>query len=256
MRGISLNASKLQTEGLEHDRRWMLVNDAGTFISQRSHSELTKFIPSMVGDQMTISYGDSKMTIDTNALSDNHIDVTVFDSSMVATEVDPICSAWFSDQLGESLRLVKVSGQTNRIKDFEKYLPKDIGDLPSETRVSFADGYPYLILGTASMDQLNRKMDKDLDIDRFRANIIVETNEPHIEDSWSHIEIGSERLYVIKPCARCQVPTIDQQTGVKGKQPNMAMATYRKAGNKVNFGMNAVALTKGMITIGDAVRDL
>jgi len=254
MRGISVSEALLQAEGLEYDRRWMLVNDAGTFISQRTHPELTKFIPSIEDAKMSITYNGAVHVVGLDDLSENHIDVTVFDASMIATEMDAKSSAWFSSQLGESVRLVKVSGQTNRIKDFEKYITTQSDDLPTETTVSFADGYPYLILGSASMDFLNSKMDKDLNIDRFRANIIVETSEPHVEDTWNHIQIGDQRLYVIKPCARCQVPTIDQQTGVSGKQPNMAMARYRRDGNKVNFGMNAVALTKGLIGVGDEVK--
>ena len=249
MRGITLQSAQLEPEGFEHDRRWMLVDDAGTFISQRTHPELTMFISSIEGDLLTVAYKGSEIKIPIDDLTGEHIDVSVFDDQMKATIVSDEASKWFSERLNTSLRLVKVSSVTNRIKDFSKYVDTDQKD----TVVSFADGYPYLILSTASMAQLNSKMDVDLDIDRFRANIVVDTYHPHDEDSWKTIQIGDQHLLVIRPCARCQVPTIDQQTGQKGKQPNTALAGYRRDGNKVNFGMNGVSLTDGMVSVGDVI---
>jgi len=249
MRGISLPSAQLQPEGFVSDRRWMLVDDDGTFISQRTHPEMTMFIPSISRGILTVASKGEEITIPTEELTEDHIDVRVFDDNMKATVVSDEVSKWFSERLHTSLRLVKVSQVTNRIKDFSKYVVAE----PKETVVSFADGYPYLILGTASMDLLNSKMEVDLDIDRFRANIVVDTDQPHDEDIWKSIQIGDQQMIVIKPCARCQVPTIDQQTGEMGKQPNTALATYRRDGRKVNFGMNAVALTNGSVSVGDTI---
>jgi len=199
MRGISLPSAQLQPEGFEHDRRWMLVDDNGKFISQRMHAEMTMFIPNIIGDTLTVEYKGSQIQIPINELTADDIDVSVFDDNMKATVVSEEANQWFSDRLNTSLRLFKVSKVTNRIKDFSKYVDTD----QKETVVSFADGYPYLILSTASMDQLNSKMDVDLDIDRFRANIIVDVDHPHDEDAWKSIQIGDQRMLVVKPCARC-----------------------------------------------------
>lgn len=251
MRGIAVRSARLEQEGFEYDRRWMLVDDKGKFISQRTHPELAKFIPMIQGHDLVISYDDASFKWPLEQCTEEVISVSVFDDIMEAALVSDECSAWFSEQLGGSYRLVKVSSSTNRIKNFKSYLSDS--SIESTTTVGFADGYPYLMLGTASVNLLNSKMDEDLNIDRFRANIIIRTNEPHIEDTWKNIQIGDQQLYVVKPCARCQVPTIDQKTGIKGKQPNIALASYRKDGNKVNFGMNAVSLSDGVIHIGDAL---
>jgi len=252
MRGISLESALLQPEGFEYDRRWMLVDDNGTFISQRSHPRMTLFTTAIEDEMLIVRYDDAQIAIRVDELTDTHIDVSVFDDIMIATVVSEESNAWFSKHLNVSLRLVRVGHMTNRVKDFSKYVESD----QSQTTVSFADGYPYLILSSASMDLLNSKMDNLLNIDRFRPNIVVNTAKAHDEDQWQNIQIGNERMLVIKPCARCQVPTIDQQTGISGKQPNLALARYRRDGNKVNFGMNAVALTGGILKVGDEIQSL
>lgn len=254
MRGISLQSAELLPEGFKYDRRWMLVDPNGKFISQRTHPEMTLFKTSIDREVLMVKYLENEIKVNIEELSDRHIDVNVFDDTMKATIVGQQTDEWFSEQLKTPLHLVKVSAITNRVKDFSKYV--DSSNAPSNTVVSFADGYPYLILSTASMDLLNSKMEVGLDINRFRANIVVQSDMPHIEDSWKSIQIGNQKMLVVRPCARCQVPTIDQKTGIQGKQPNTALARYRRDGNKVIFGMNAVARTHGMLTVGDSVSEV
>lgn len=251
--GISVESARLQPEGFEYDRRWMLVNDKGKFISQRSHPILTQFYPDIHDRQLSIRYQDMRTTFGLDdQIDDSKIEVTVFDDIMYAREVDLSVSKWFSDILGEDVRLVKVSQVTNRIKDFRKYVDTD-RHASGRTVVGFADGYPYLILGTASMDYLNNKLDQSLSMDRFRANIVIKTDVPHIEDEWKALEIEDQKLIITKPCARCQVPNIDQQSGLSTKEPNHTLASYRRFENKIYFGMNAVSVTEGVLSIGDQI---
>ena len=251
MRGIEVPSAKLAEAGFEYDRRWMLVNEHNTFISQRTHPILTKFIPSIHENRLTVNYAHETLEIPFSEYADLHPEVSVFEHQMRATELSTRVNEWFSQQLQEAVRLVHQTTVTSRTKNFEKYVAP--GAPRTQTPVSFADGYPYLLLGTASMDLLNQKLDQALTIDRFRANIIVQTEQPHEEDHWQEIKIGTEKMLVIKPCARCQVTTIDQQTGERGKEPLRTLATYRKKGNKINFGANAISLSDGTLRVGDVL---
>ena len=252
MRAINISSARLRDAGFEHDRRWMLVDEAGAFLSQRTHEVFTQFVPSITDGQMQVNFGTERITFSLTESSTTTLPVSVFEDDMIAAEVDPQVSTWFSDQLGKRVRLVRRTGMTSRHKNFSKHVSPTTPRTSSP--VSFADGYPYLILGTASMELLNEKLDTPLPLDRFRANIYLETTEPHEEDHFGEIRVGTERMLVVKPCARCQVTTIDQLTGERGKEPLRTLATYRRVGKKVNFGANAVALTEGVIRVGDVVR--
>jgi uncharacterized protein YcbX len=124
----------------------------------------------------------------------------------------------------------------------------------NDESVSFADGMPYLILGQESLDDLNSRLEKPVPMDRFRPNIVFSGGQPYVEDSWKKIRIGAVRFQVVKPCARCVLTTIDQETGLQGKEPLKTLAGYRTLGNKVYFAQNMVALETGTIRIGDQIR--
>jgi len=106
--------------------------------------------------------------------------------------------------------------------------------------VSFADGYPLLMISEESLSQLNEKLTHPIKMDRFRANLIVKGGHPHIEDEYHDIQVGKVRLKALKPCSRCSVITIDQATTQKTKEPLATLSEYRKVGNKVLFGQNLI----------------
>jgi uncharacterized protein YcbX len=124
---------------------------------------------------------------------------------------------------------------------------------PFKTKVSLADGYPYLILGEKSMNELNERMEEKLNIDRFRPNIIVSTDVAHEEDAWNNFKLGDAELKIIKPCARCIIPTIDQKSAEQGKEPLKTLATYRKKDNQIFFGANAIVTVQGKISVGNEI---
>ena len=245
MAGICLEQANIQTEGLEYDRRWMLVDDKGRFISQREDSRLCLFKPVFTDYGMIVTYRDDSIMVPLVA-EGSALSVSVWKSNLRANEVHPKVSSWFSEQLNQRVALVKMTKLTNRLKEFDKP--------PHQTKVSFADGYPLLILGTASMEELNRRATKVIPKDRFRANMIVSTSVPHEEDGWSEISIGDSRLRIISPCARCVVPSIDQLSGVKGNETLTTLAEYRKFDSKIYFGANAMTTFQGSIKKGDLVR--
>jgi uncharacterized protein YcbX len=117
--------------------------------------------------------------------------------------------------------------------------------------VSFADGMPYLIIGQSSLDELNSRLESPVPMNRFRPNLVFSGGEPFLEDQLRKIQIGSVPFQIVKPCARCVLTTVDQDTGEKGKEPLKTLATYRTVNNKVMFGQNVVALGGGSVRIGD-----
>jgi uncharacterized protein YcbX len=119
--------------------------------------------------------------------------------------------------------------------------------------VSFADGFPFLLISEESLADLNRRLAYPLPMNRFRPNLVVAGGEPYAEDGWSRMEIGNLRLQVVKPCGRCLVTTTDQDTGERGKEPLRTLATYRKVGSEVMFGQNVVHENIGRLRVGDSV---
>lgn len=243
--GISLTQCHALVEGFQYDRRWMLVDADGQFLTQRNHATMALFQCQIEGDNLQISFkGDTQsMSLDTHSADVR--EVQVWSSKLKAHVVSEHLSEWFSDHLAMSATLVKMTDVSSRTKLFTKP--------PFTTQVSLADGYPYLILGQASMDHLNTTLDTQLMANRFRANIIVDTQKPHEEDDWTNISIGSSKLRVLSPCARCQVTTIDQATAIKGKEPLKSLAQYRKEGQKIYFGANTMVRQEGIIKVGDTL---
>jgi uncharacterized protein YcbX len=122
--------------------------------------------------------------------------------------------------------------------------------------VSFADGMPYVMIGQASLDELNQRLEVPISMDRFRPNLVFSGGEAYAEDQFKQLQIGEVEFQVVKPCARCVLITVNQQTGEKGKEPLATLATYRTVNNKVYFGQNAVALAPGIVRVGDPIQQL
>jgi len=249
LRGIPLSEAELTPQGLRGDRRFMLVGTDGNFISQRSHPQLATLSTSIADDGVvTVTSGDDigGVILSPDMVTTEQVRTTMwehqFSVHLLPAEVNRQMSALVGSE-------VKVAYKTDADVRTKIY---DVGD----TAVSLADGYPYLVAGTASLDLLNTKLTKPVPMDRFRANLIIESTEPHIEDTLGEFAIGDKSMYVVKPCARCQVITIDQATGVKGQEPTRTLAKYRRDGNKINFGANAVAKSLGSIAVGDLVQKL
>jgi uncharacterized protein YcbX len=125
-----------------------------------------------------------------------------------------------------------------------------------EESVSFADGMPYVMIGQASLDDLNGRLSDPVGMDRFRPNLVFSGGEAYAEDQFKQLQIGEVEFQAVKPCARCVMITVNQQTGEKGKEPLATLATYRTVNNKVYFGQNAVALTQGIVRVGDPIQQL
>lgn len=249
--GISLTKSKVEARGLQYDRRWMLIDDQNLFISQRKFPEMASLQPSIAAGTMTIRHQNDRVdpfSFELSKTTGEAIAVTTWDDTCPALEVSAKASAWFSQVLGTSCRLVQMPEDSIRPAD-PRYAVSE------KDKVSFADGYPILTFDEASVELLVEKSGVKIPSNRFRANIIFKGGHAHIEDEMKVFEINGLTFHGVKPCARCIMTTVDQQTGkITNKEPLKTLATYRKVGNKIKFGQNVIPSDKGVIAVGDTIR--
>ncbi|TRX38683.1 MOSC domain-containing protein [Flavobacterium sp. ZT3R18] len=254
--GIQLQESKVTDRGLELDRRWLLVDDNGRFLSQREHPELALFKPEIAGDFLRITHRTHLESIDIPlrpVFSDTmaKIKVTVWDDTIDAFEVSQGATDWFTKQLGVSVRLVYMPQESER--KLSRSLGTDYAITGAEIN-SFSDGYPFLIIGQSSLEDLNGRLEVKIPMNRFRPNFVFTNGDPFEEDTWREFSIGNVSFVGVKPCDRCVMTTVDQEKGVvSGKDPLKTLAKYRNFGNKVLFGQNVIGLGLGSVSVGDAV---
>ena len=241
-RGLSLDEVDVELWGFSGDRRWMFVDEEGVFVSQREKSSLAVVVPTRTTAGLSISWGERTYDIPTPASDAPRITVQVWRSRLEAR---------VAAEFPGGLHLVYMHDPTVRQVDLEYGR--------SEDRVSFADGYPVLLIGAASLDDLNGRLAVKLPMNRFRPNVVIEGSVPYAEDGWRRIRIGEVAFRVVKPCARCVVTTVDQATGTRGDErtePLRTLATYRKSALGVLFGQNLVPDGTGTIRVGDVVEVL
>lgn len=247
--GIQLTTSKVENRGLQYDRRWVLVDENGVFVNQRDFPEMNFLQPEINSGIMTIRHKQDKyepLVISMKEPESQSDKVIVWDDTCSGKPVDTKADEWFSKALNKPVRLFYMHKEGIR--------PADPRYAINETdEVSYADGYPVLMISEASLDFLNTKIDEHIPMNRFRPNIIVTGATAHQEDELREIEINGLKLHGVKPCARCVMTTIDVTTGQKGKEPLKSLATYRKLGHKILFGENFIPSEEGVIKVGDAI---
>lgn len=244
--GIRLEEAWADERGFQYDRRWMLVDRKGNFLTQREHPKMAFFQVVMTQDSLLVFEKNDRINqikIPFETSTKLKMEVKVWDDVMIAEKVGPEYDKWFSKKLGLPVHLVKMTESTKRKVD-RKYAKN--GEL-----VSFADGMPYLIIGQSSLNDLNSKMDEPVPMNRFRPNIVFAGGKAFQEDQMNSIRIGEVEFALIKPCARCVLTTIDQDTAKKGKEPLSTLSKFRLSDNKVLFGQNMVALRTGSMKVGD-----
>jgi uncharacterized protein len=245
-RGIPVEAWEVDDFGLQYDRRFMVVDQSGEFLSQRSHPRLALVAPSIRGDVLQVDApGMGPLQLPLEPSPSVATRVTVWADTCDATWMGEPAARWFSEFLGDFCSLVYMSGETIR--------PADAAYAPVGSRVSFADGFPFLLISEESLADLNRRLAEPLPMNRFRPNLVVAGTQPYGEDRWERIQIGEVGLRVVKPCDRCVVTTTDQTTTVRGREPLRTLARYRNIGGKVLFGQNVVHEGGGRLRVGDRV---
>lgn len=255
--GISLNEAVVEEKGLQYDRRWMLVDDKGKFFTQREFPKMATLKVSFENDGVRVSDQNENLFIpfDENGAGDE-IQVEIWNSKLKAQTSENNINEWFSDALQTNCRLVRMNQNSNRLVNPVYAVRK------FEDTVSFADGYPVLLIGENSLNDLNSKLENPIPMNRFRPNLVVKNSDAFAEDNWKKIKVGNFIFHIVKPCERCVMTTIDQDKGISdGKEPLKTLATYRlvkKDGeSKILFGQNLIAENFGdTLKIGDKVEIL
>ena len=244
--GISLSSATVMEKGLEYDRRFMLVDETGTAMTQRVFPKMALFKSSIDKGLLTITHHQHSMKLDLKKppLS-NPTTVNIWDDTVSAFDVDGSYSQWFSELLGSPCRLIYFPEENSR--------PVDPRYKVNQEQVSLADAYPFLIIGQSSLDDLNSRLAEPIPMNRFRPNFVFTGGEPFEEDTWRNFSIGSTRFVGVKMCGRCPLPTVNQDTAEKGAEPLKTLSTYRKRENKVYFGQNLVALDYNPVRVGDTI---
>ena len=246
--GIALQQADVVERGLAFDRRYMLVDRTGKFVTQREVPRLCLATTAFQRDSIVVSAPaaaalELPRALGAGAGFERHV-YQVWDSFGTALR-HPEGSRWFSEFLNDDVSLLYMPDSERRQVNPTRARPGDI--------VSFADGYPLLLISEASLSDLNARLDTPLEMRRFRPNLVISECSPYAEDAFESVQIGAVAFRAAKRCERCVVTTIDPDTGTRGKEPLRALSRYRLQDNKVWFGMNLIHGGPGTLRIGDAV---
>lgn len=246
--GIRLNESDVEARGLKYDRRWMIVDENNVFITQRKIHRMALLEVELSINGLTIfhrQYPEDRLHIGFGETTDEVVDVKVWDDEVISKAVSEAADLWLSRVLELPVRLVYMDELSTRQID------PDYAEDGEE--VSFSDGYPVLIIGQASLDELNSRLQEPIEMRRFRPNLVVTGSAPFAEDDWSEIRIGAIDFKGVKRCARCVMTTINPETGKSGAEPLKTLASYRRVGNKIYFGQNLLIRGLGKVSVGDRI---
>jgi uncharacterized protein YcbX len=248
---IRLSEALVEEKGFQYDRRWMLVDDEGVFLNQRNYPLMALLAVKLGAEGLYVYHKlnpDNRIQVPLNQAMGEELVVKIWDDEVVARKVHTDLDDWFSEFMGFRVSLVTMPDTTRR--------PVDGRYAVHSEAVSFADAMPYLIIGQASLDDLNSRLDHSVPMVRFRPNIVFSGGDAYSEDSLRKMRIGTVDFQIVKPCARCVMTTVDQESGIKGKEPLRTLATYRTINNKIYFGQDAVALQAGIIRVGDTIHTI
>jgi len=249
LQGVDLDIATVESRGLQLDRRWMIIEPDGAFVTQRKYPQLALVRLQITEEALMLEApGMNGLQIGLSENTGVSKQVQVWKDECAALEVSKAANQWFSDYLKTPLELMYMSDDTNRLVEAEYNINNHI--------TSFSDGYPFLLISEASLADLNTRLEQPVPMNRFRPNLVVAGTEAYAEDTWKKIRVGEVVFHVVKPCARCVFTTIDQATGEKGVEPLKTLSQYRKEGAKVLFGQNLLQETNGVVKVGDKVEVL
>ena len=243
--GISVPSALLTDRGFEYDRRWMLVDTHHRFLSQRELPQMALLQVRLHEQGLIIHHKniDQPPLLIPAEPTGESCQVSIWDDECSARWVDSHADEWLSRMLSFPCRLVYMPDTSRRLVDPVFAHRHEV--------TSFSDAFPLLVIGQASLDDLNTRLPSPLPMDRFRPNIVFTGGEPYQEDTMGHFQIAGISFFGVKPCARCAITTIDQQTAQKSKEPLRTMNSYRTRNNKIYFGQNLLFEGTGKISVND-----
>jgi uncharacterized protein len=245
--GISLQLAELGRRGIVHDREFMVVDPDGQFLSQRELPRMALIHPTRLANTLELTAPGMPAEILSPRVDGAGIQVTVWRDRVAAIDQGRVVAEWLSTFLETPCRLVRQADESVRLVD------PAFARTPTD-EVSFADGYPVLLISEESLADLNTRLEIALPMNRFRPNVVVRgARTPYAEDRWAQVSIGEVSFSLVKACARCAITTTNQLTAQRGVEPLAALAKYRRVERGVLFGQNLIHHTRGTIQVGDAV---
>ena len=248
--GFSPRSWPVDERGLRHDRRFMIVDADGVFISQRTNPRMALIGAAISDAGLRIASAAGTLDVAFPSSSAPTLRATVWDDCFDVRVSDPTASHMLSEVLGAPAQLVWMPDDCERLTSVKRGEPR--------RHVSFADAAPLLLTTTAALEDLNTRLQHSgssaIPMDRFRPNVVVRGATSGADDHWRTLRIGSAAFRVSNACKRCKVVTIDQSTGeFTGNEPLTTLATYRAEGPSVTFGQHLLTESGGTISIGDTV---
>lgn len=246
-RGIRVERAAVGDRGFEHDRRWMLVDEFGEFLTQRSLPRMALLDVQLGNGHLTFGAPEMpSLEVPLVPESNEELWVVVWSDRCRSLALGAAYDDWFSRYLGLRCRLVYMPDEVVRPVDPDFAGPDD--------RVGFADAFPYLVISEASLEFLNQKLESPVTMSRFRPNIVVRDCEPHAEDHWSRVQIGEVSFTGVKLCARCKLVMVDPATAAVFPEPLRTLSNYRRREQGVLFGQNMIAQSRGSVAVGDRLQ--
>ena len=244
---IRPDSATLSDRGLTLDRRRMLVDPTGRFVTQRQQPIMSQLAVELEGDSLRITdrRGGCEHLVVPLECTGATCDVTVFNDTCHAHVYSDDINDWFSDRLGIPVRLVYMPDDADR--------PIDPDYSINDEQVSFADNYQVLIIGEASLTDLNSRLAEPVSMDRFRPNLVFTGGDAFAEDRWKCIRVGDVEFHAVKLCPRCVLTTVDPETSKMGREPLKTLASYRTFDGGAMFGQNLLHGNKGTIRVGDRI---
>lgn len=249
--GISLDESEVTDRGLKYDRRWLLVDKYGKFLTQRVLPQMSLIKVNIDKYSLIFSHkqkDDASFSIPMESYSEEENEVIIWNDTVRAVYAGKEADEWFSAALDFKCRLVQMPDKSKRFVDKKYAVQNEI--------VSFADAYPFLLIGQSSLNDLNSRLEVKLPMNRFRPNLVFTGGKPFDEDKMKRFKLNDITFFPVKPCARCVVTTVNQETGTKEKEPLETLASYRTQNNKVLFGQNLLHKGRGKIKVGSRLEEI
>ncbi|NOY90509.1 MAG: MOSC domain-containing protein [Deltaproteobacteria bacterium] len=242
--GVRLEQARLGPRGLEHDRRFMLVDEAGEFVTQRQVPRMALFRCALLPGGVRVSHAEAgEIGLPLEAQGER-VNVRVWRDRLSAIHCRE-GSEYFSQALERPLRLVRLPKEATRVAN-----PARAGE---HHLVSFADGYPLLLTNASSLADLETRADREFSMLRFRPNLVIEGLEPWAEDELGGFELGGVPMRSVKPCERCSITCVDPETGEREVEPLRTLSRFRTIDGRVLFGVNVVHDAEGSLRVGDAL---
>jgi len=244
--GIALQSADVDALGIQYDRRWMVVDDTGRFVTQRQHPQMALIQALLDDGQLKLSHALYGSVMVPDAQEDQNMPVSIWNSDVMAWPCHHTVDAWLSEVLGFSCRLVFFSEASER--------QVDINYAKQGDQVAFADGYPLLVVNEATLEALNAELPMPVPMQRFRPNIVLKGAESLKEHEWQTLLIGDCIIDLVKPCSRCVMTTVDHQRGIRtSNEPFATLKTFNNIDGKAIFGINGMCRKNGVIHVGDSV---